>query len=426
MAKDKINLVPADAAYGYPVGTEPAVYSSPDGDASLVVLAKVGPGDVLEPIFPATSQDIGSDGSSPRAESILGGSSGVKGWLRGILERLHGVLSVAGTRSNAGTDSATGANHLTAGGVGRNGFLKPIAVENNGSVRISNGNYDSGEISITASGQSQSMAVQGGGGTFLFSARFDATAFTGTLTFEVWRVGAATWSPIMTFRKDAAVWASTGGHAGSVNSITLYECSAFGISDIRVRCSSFTSGTAFLRITGTETITARETAVYNALVIAGNAAHNVAAGAGNLSPTAFESRTTLRTATNDATLSRPIADKIGRIVVKNGQIRELQNSAPLTLSTTTETVFLSAVAGVFNDLTAIWVSNGSATTVRVDLRDSIAGTVRASFWIPANFLGQLALPQSVLKQSTANTSWTLQLATAVADCRFVGFWEQAL
>lgn len=129
----------------------------------------------------------------------------------------------------------------------------------------------------------------------------------------------------------------------------------------------------------------------------------------------IESRTTARTASGDAQATRPIGDKLGRTVIVDGQIRELRDmSARVTLTTTTETTIIAAVAAVTNDIRWLLLSNESATQVRIDLRTTTAGTVVAS---PVLTPGQtIAIPiPGGLKQAAVNTNWTAQLSTAVTS-----------
>jgi len=89
----------------------------------------------------------------------------------------------------------------------------------------------------------------------------------------------------------------------------------------------------------------------------------------------------------------------------------------ITLSDTTETILISAGgAGVFHDLTLLWVTNSSVTAVRVDFRDATGGTVRFSLALAAN--GGAVPPILIpIAQITANNNWTAQLSSAVTDVR---------
>ncbi|MFN6460855.1 MAG: hypothetical protein RMZ41_003280 [Nostoc sp. DedVER02] len=138
-----------------------------------------------------------------------------------------------------------------------------------------------------------------------------------------------------------------------------------------------------------------------------------------------ESRTTQRGPTADSTVSRIICDKLGRTIVKIGQIRELQQNDFIIITNTSETTLIAAGgAGILNDITDLIISNtGVMTATRVDIRDSTGGTVRFSILIPA--LTTLTFSfAGTLKQSAANAAWTAQLSAAASDIRITAISEK--
>lgn len=145
---------------------------------------------------------------------------------------------------------------------------------------------------------------------------------------------------------------------------------------------------------------------------------NAVADAGNPVGIGAQARTTNPTAVTDGQRVTLKADKLGRLVVVPGQVRDLVVQNSITLTTTTETTLIAAgAAGVFHDLTAIIVSNTSGTAVRVDFRDTTGGTVRFSLMVAANGGGGIAIPNTPLTQTTAALNWTAQLSAAVTDVR---------
>lgn len=135
--------------------------------------------------------------------------------------------------------------------------------------------------------------------------------------------------------------------------------------------------------------------------------------------------TAIQTARTAGQIVAPAADKIGRVVGSNEQIRDLTAmQAMVTLSTTAETTIAAAVAAIFNDLRALLITNTSATGTRIDFRTVAAGTVVFSVWVPATTTLPITLPV-VAKQATVNTAWTAQLGTAVTDVRITAFTIQA-
>lgn len=91
----------------------------------------------------------------------------------------------------------------------------------------------------------------------------------------------------------------------------------------------------------------------------------------------------------------------------------------ITLTDTTETSLIAASgnAVIFHDLVLLVVSNTSATKTRIDIRDSMTGTVRWSIALAADGGGAVITFPVPLEQATANQAWTAQLSGAVTDVR---------
>lgn len=140
-------------------------------------------------------------------------------------------------------------------------------------------------------------------------------------------------------------------------------------------------------------------------------------------PIMYESRTTNRAVTPDASMTRPITDKYGRQIVALNVRDLVVQEAMVTITLTTETTISPAVASVFKDIHGLIITNTSATATRVDIRDTTAGTVRASFMAEAGKTSTYFLDQP-LKQSAVNTNWTAQLGTAVTDVRITAIITQ--
>ena len=147
------------------------------------------------------------------------------------------------------------------------------------------------------------------------------------------------------------------------------------------------------------------------------------ADAGNPVKVGIYAITALPTAVANGQDANVIGDKFGRPILLLNSIRDLTVQNTTTLTNTTETTILSAgAAGVFNDITALHITNTSATAVRVDLRDATGGSVVDSYGIAAN--GGAIIPLLVpMKQTTAANNWTAQLSGAVTDIRI---WVQAV
>ena len=151
----------------------------------------------------------------------------------------------------------------------------------------------------------------------------------------------------------------------------------------------------------------------NSLMV-GNLAHD-AVDAGNPVKIGAQARQTNPTAVADGDRVNITADDLGRQIIVVGQVRDLivDNTTTIT-SSTSETTILAAVASTFLDIRCLWVSNTSATAVRVDFRDTTAGSVRFSLQVPAGDTRGFVVPTAI-KQTTANNNWTAQSSGSVAD-----------
>jgi hypothetical protein len=175
-------------------------------------------------------------------------------------------------------------------------------------------------------------------------------------------------------------------------------------------------------VSGTVTITPPTGA--SATQIQGTVAHG-AASAQNPVQTACETRTTNRTATADAQSSRPITDKLGRQIVKHGQVRELTAIATVACGAVATTQLIAAgAAGIFNDITFLMISVASvAAAGTVSLRDG-ATTVVLKVNIAATPAAQtfiIPIAQNSIKQAVAATAWNIVTTGAgmTADVTYI-------
>lgn len=108
-----------------------------------------------------------------------------------------------------------------------------------------------------------------------------------------------------------------------------------------------------------------------------------------------------------------MADKLGKLVCV-GAIRTLKGSQKTTLSnTTSETTIVTAVASTFLDLYGLVLANTGATTTKVDIRDTTGGSIIATIEVPAaETRGFMLTVDSAIPQTTVNTNWTAQCASA--------------
>lgn len=155
----------------------------------------------------------------------------------------------------------------------------------------------------------------------------------------------------------------------------------------------------------------------NLQMIATGSAAQGSAASGNPVFVGGVAKTAQATARTDGQMVAALYDKLGRHVMAAGShIRDLRDmNAMVTLTATTETTIAAAVASTFNDLEKLIITNTSATDVRVDFRDTTAGTVRFSVLVKA--ASTVVLEIDTYKQATVNTNWTAQLSAAVTDVR---------
>jgi hypothetical protein len=127
-------------------------------------------------------------------------------------------------------------------------------------------------------------------------------------------------------------------------------------------------------------------------------------------------RTSNPTAVTNGQRVNGIFDKLGKQVVV-GALRDVKGVQKTSITTNTETTVVTAgVAGVFNDVYAIVVTNKSATAVFVDFKDATAGTTRMTLAAPANDTrGFTVAVDSAMVQAAAANNWTATVSSAVTS-----------
>lgn len=148
--------------------------------------------------------------------------------------------------------------------------------------------------------------------------------------------------------------------------------------------------------------------------IAGDVAHD-GADSGNPVKIGAVARTAIPTAVADGDRADVFADDLGRLVIQPLVPRDRIVHNRIALTDTTETTLIATGgAGVFRDLIGLYISNESATEVRVDIRDSTTGTIRLSYDIAADGGGVVANFPVQFTQATANNNWTARLSASVS------------
>lgn len=123
----------------------------------------------------------------------------------------------------------------------------------------------------------------------------------------------------------------------------------------------------------------------------------------------YQVRTTNPTPKTDGNDVQPSADKLGRQLTRNHQVRDLISTFYTTLSNGTETTILTASAGTFLDPILITGTNTSTVAIQVDLRAVSAGNIVMTWMIPAS-TGPVGLQLPVgWPQDASGNAWTADM-----------------
>lgn len=147
-----------------------------------------------------------------------------------------------------------------------------------------------------------------------------------------------------------------------------------------------------------------------ALQIHGQSADN---GAPNYNPitVAGQARSTNPSAYTAGNIARVFQDLVGRQVCQIGNVPQLQDQSRITLSTTTETTLIAAVASVRHGIHGLTIANRDTVATTVDIRDTTAGTIRQTFVVPPGVTNFFPFDFG-LWQLAVNTNFTAQLRAA--------------
>lgn len=282
------------------------------------------------------------------------------------------------------------------------------------------------KLAVSANGDATPVPATAADGMLVNLGANNDVTVTGTVAVTqsgAWTV-AATQSGAWAVTLSAALPAGTN-NIGDVDVVTV-PADPFGANaDAASATGSISAKLRFIAATGipiTGTVTVATHAVTQSgswsVVCAGDVAHDAAdsgnpvkvggkasVGATPLTPTADGDRTNLLT------------DGAGRVVTTTAP-RGQRAHATTTISNTTETTVLAAGgSGIFHDVLKILVANTSATAVRVDFRDTTAGSVILSIYAPAGQTVGFAADEDGVEQASANTNWTAQASASVTDLR---------
>ena len=133
---------------------------------------------------------------------------------------------------------------------------------------------------------------------------------------------------------------------------------------------------------------------------------------------AFQARQTNPTVVVDGADVRPKADDLGRLLNRPIQVRDLIQTAYVTLNTGTETTLLAGVASTFHDLIYMMMANSSDAAVIVDVRAGTANGVVASVAVPANGTAGVSLPVPI-PQDLVGNAWTVDMPDITGNSVYV-------
>lgn len=106
-----------------------------------------------------------------------------------------------------------------------------------------------------------------------------------------------------------------------------------------------------------------------------------------------------------------LGDIRGKSIVEVGAPRELDTDGQAALSASmAETTVLAQVASTFVDVDQIIITNGSASSTTITIRDGTGGTIRMVLDIAGP--GGAVIPCK-LRQATVNNNWTAQSSANV-------------
>lgn len=196
-----------------------------------------------------------------------------------------------------------------------------------------------------------------------------------------------------------------------IDQTTVGTTNAVSLKYINATAVSTGNGTVD---TGTQrvSIASNNTAFSVNAASAGDVAHD-AVDSGNPVKIGGKALTANPTAVATGDRVQATFDTVGRIVPTNTHVRALVGQQTTTItSSTAETTFITAIASTFCDISTLSITNKSASSTVVTIRDATAGTTRMVHNIPAG--GGIVLPfHTPLPQTAVNNNWTIQCTTSV-------------
>lgn len=147
-------------------------------------------------------------------------------------------------------------------------------------------------------------------------------------------------------------------------------------------------------------------------IVGGDVAHD-SADSGNPVKIGGKARTTNPTAVSNADRVDGMFDKIGRFVMRIGQVRDLMVDQKTTITNSTAaTTILTAAASVYHDITQITITNKSNSLTTVTITDDT--TDRMDIDVPGPGGAVIPFPRP-LNQAAVNKDWKATCSVAVTS-----------
>lgn len=215
-------------------------------------------------------------------------------------------------------------------------------------------------------------------------------------------------SPVYVSSANPLPVTSSGGGGGAVTIADGADVTQGAIANTAYDGSNATTIAGYLRAIANSALSTAAAAI-KGFTASGSAIASAPVTTGGRAATANP------TAVADAQVVNAMFDKLGKQVVV-GAIRTLKGTQQTQISaSTSETTIVTAVASTFLDLYGLILANTGASTTKVSIRDTTAGTVIAIIEVPTLETRGFMLPvDSAIAQTTVNTNWTAQCGTSTA------------
>lgn len=194
---------------------------------------------------------------------------------------------------------------------------------------------------------------------------------------------------------------------------------AFSVNAVQSGTWNVATVTTVTTLTGTTTLTPGTGATN--LGKAEDAAHTT----GDVGVMALGVRNdTLASTTNASADYTQLSTDTAGVVMVAGAPRLLKGTFQVQISASTaETTILAATASTFHDLYGLILANTGATTTKVSIRDTTAGTVRMIIEVPTLETRGFMLPvDSAIAQAGVNTIWTAQCGSSTTALEVTGLY----